>query len=153
MKIIKSKLFLYVIIFVAGLAVGSLFMPPKEVRKEEDVRKISELTAQIKSITKTNEEVVEVVKKDGTKIITTKRRTVAESNARKESSEKERLTKSETIKHGTFGFGPVVTLGKNFKAAGVLADTTLFWRFNIVAGAHYNMNKPAVYGTVGLMFR
>jgi len=140
-------------LFVAGIIVGAFVQPTKEVRKIEDIKYINELENKIKSFTATNEKVVEVVKKDGSKVITTERNTTIATDSEQKQKEIESVKKDEKISYGSFGMGAVYTVGRNYQTIGVIADTKLFWRFNAMMGLHYNIDKPNGYFSVGVIFR
>lgn len=149
----KTKIIICVALFVAGIIVGAFVQPTKEVRKIEDIKKIEELEKRIKSIIQTNEKIVEVVKADGSRITTTERGSTIRTDTKEEQKEIEKIKKDEKITYGTFGMGAVYTAGWNYQTIGVIADTKLFWRFNVQVGLHYNTINPNGYFSVGLIFR
>jgi hypothetical protein len=146
-----NKISLYVAIFIAGALTCSLVMKPKEVRRTEDVKYIAELETKLKSITHQTENTVTVVKKDGSKVITTNRDTVIKQDAQTQSSSKLASNKEEIISNKDIMVIAYINTRKEINGYGAMVQGDILGPLGVVVGGLYSDKKLS--GSIGVTLK
>ena len=155
----KIKIIICVFIFLLGILVGGFLNPNKSIRSKDEIKNNEELERKSDENTRTNEEIIEEINKDGSKKIKTKRETVVVKNTEEFSQKDTTIKKEKEIKYGSSGAAIIPMFDKNFqfRSLSLQVDTKVFklvYDIHLVALFNYDFKKPIdfTYG-IGIMVR